>query len=203
MAVRPAGVVTPAIFSGDKLETIIEIAEERIINSGSESGMRSLFYPVLTLIVILLVGINVLLFRPKGWWPEVPRSLSVLLRQSGTEKPSPMPAQPLQAKGEFGKKGPAKPSQPEPIQMGASGTSPVPAPRPPEKRYPFPVAEQIVPGTPQTTILATFGPPEAKVTGADTGELRERYVYVDRATGRRTFIAMVNAVVTNAQTLTQ
>jgi len=41
------------------------------------------------------------------------------------------------------------------------------------------------------------------VTGADTGELHERYVYVDPATGRRTFIAMINAVVTNAQTLTQ
>jgi hypothetical protein len=166
--------------------------------------MRSLFYPVVTLIAILLVGVTVLLVRPKTLWPEGPRSLSALLQQSAAAKPAPAPSQPLKAKSEIGGKGLAKPRQPQPIGMEAPATTiSVPAPPPAEKRYAFPVAEQIALGTPQATILATFGWPEAKVMGADTGALHERYVYVDRATGRRTFIAMVNAVVTNAQTLTQ
>lgn len=168
--------------------------------------MRSLFYPLLTLIGILLVGVTLLLYRPEAWFPQAPRSLSGLsdlLRASAVEKPSPMP-EPLEAKSKTSGKGPATPRQPEAIGTEGPGASIPVAGRPaPEKRYPFPIAEQIAPGTLQATLLATYGRPEARVTGADTGELHERYVYVDPATGRRTFIAMINAVVTNAQTLTQ
>ena len=72
---------------------------------------------------------------------------------------------------------------------------------PPDKKYPFPTTDRVIAGTPEATILTAFGRPAVKVTGAETGELRERYVYVDRGTGRKTYIGLVNAVVTSVQTL--
>ena len=42
--------------------------------------------------------------------------------------------------------------------------------------------------------------PTVKVTGTESDKLRERYVYVDRETGRNIYISMVNAIVTGVQT---
>ena len=103
-------------------------------------------------------------------------------------------AEPPATKGSIGAKVLAKAQQPD---GGAEIAARTP---PPDKKYPFPIAEHIVAGTTQTMILSAFGRPDVKVTGADTGEIRERYVYLDRQTGRKTYIALVNAVVTGVQT---
>src|SRR5260370_30067454 len=109
--------------------------------------MRGMFYRVLTLGVILLAGVPVLFLRRVAWWPEGPRNLSGLLRQSDTAKPSPAPAQPLEAKSEIGGRGLAKPAPPRPTWRGASGTRPLPPPPPPQGRYHFPLPEHIPPQT--------------------------------------------------------
>ena len=162
--------------------------------------MRGLFYPIVMLIVSLVVLVGLVLVRPQAWWPEGPRNVSQLLQLAATAKPIPRAtppatkAEPPATKGSIGAKVLAKAQQPD---WGAEIAARTP---PPDKKYPFPIAEHIVAGTPETIILAAFGRPEVKVTGADAGEIRERYVYVDRETGRKTYIAMVNALVTSVQT---
>ena len=167
--------------------------------------MRGLFYPILMLIVSLVVLVGLVLVRPQAWWPEGPRNVSQLLQLAATVKPMPRAepratkADPPATKGGIGAKGLAT-ARPPSIGAKDSGAEVADRTPLPHKKYPFPTAEHIVAGTSQTTILAAFGRPEVKVTGADTGEIRERYVYVDRETGRKTYIAMVNAKVISVQT---
>jgi hypothetical protein len=168
--------------------------------------MRGLFYPLVMLIVSLIVLVGLVFVRPQAWWPEGPRNVSQLLQLAAPAKPIPAAnpaattAEPPATKGGIGAKGLAKANQPQLIGAKDSGTEVADRTPPPNKKYPFPTAERVIAGTPQTTILAAFGRPEVKVTGADAGEIRERYVYVDRQTGRKTYIALVNAVVTGVQT---
>ena len=168
--------------------------------------MRSLFYPIVMLIVSLVVLVGLVLVRPQAWWPEGPRNVSQLLQLAATAKPIPRAtppetkAEPPATKGSIGAKVLAKAKQPELIAANDWGAEIAARTPPPDKKYPFPIAEHIVAGTTQTMILSAFGRPDVKVTGADTGEIRERYVYVDRETGRKTYIAMVNAKVISVQT---
>ena len=168
--------------------------------------MRSLFYPIVMLIVSLVVLVGLVLVRPQAWWPEGPRNVSQLLQLAATAKPIPRAtppatkAEPPATKGSIGAKVLAKAKQPELIAANDWGAEIAARTPPPDKKYPFPIAEHIVAGTPETIILAAFGRPEVKVTGADAGEIRLRYVYLDRQTGRKTYIALVNAVVTGVQT---
>ena len=168
--------------------------------------MRGLFYPILMLIVSLVVLVGLVLVRPQAWWPEGPRNVSQLFQLAATATPIPAAkqaattAEPSAARHGIAAKGLAKARPPESIGAKDSGAEVADRTPPSDKKYPFPMAEHIVAGTPETTILAAFGRPEVKVTGADTGEFRERYVYVDRETGRKTYIAMVNAKVISVQT---
>jgi hypothetical protein len=168
--------------------------------------MRGLFYPILMLIVSLVVLVGLVLVRPQAWWPEGPRNVSQLLQLAATATPIPAAKQaattaaPAAAKHGIAATGLGRASQPRSVEARGSGADIAAPTLHPDRKYPFPTAEHIVAGTSQTTILAAFGRPEVKVTGADTGEIRERYVYVDRETGRKTYIAMVNAKVISVQT---
>ena len=51
--------------------------------------MRSLFYPIVMLIVSLVVLVGLVLVRPQAWWPEGPRNVSQLLQLAATAKPIP------------------------------------------------------------------------------------------------------------------
>jgi len=64
------------------------------------------------------------------------------------------------------------------------------------------MAQDIPNGMAKSSIMATFGPPEATVSGAD-GQLRERLVYVDKKTGRKTFVFLANGNVSSVETLPQ
>lgn len=169
--------------------------------------MRNLFYPAVVLICILLVLVAALALWPNSFLPELHHSVTAFLRPSSENKPSPAPPPPpAEKKNTAAKKPSVSPHSATPAEIQSAAEPvfvPLPAPTGPAQHFPFPLAEQIPPGTPLATVIGRFGRPEMKATGADKGELRERYVYVDRASGRRTFIAVVNSIVTGAQTLTQ
>jgi hypothetical protein len=130
-----------------------------------ELQTRGLFYPMLTLTALLLVGVGLLLVRPNGWWPAGPRRLSDILQLAAPMKPA-TASQPHAGKSGTETMGTVAARHTRPIETETSiAKSAVRGLA--EKRYPFPLAEQIANGTPQVTILAAFGPPEVKVTGAD------------------------------------
>jgi hypothetical protein len=52
----------------------------------------------------------------------------------------------------------------------------------------------------RNAVVAAYGSPDLRLTMAESGQLVERYVYVDRPTGRMTSVAFANARVTAAQT---
>ncbi len=168
--------------------------------------MRNLFFPALVLIAVLLVAVGALVFWPDSLWPGWHQSLRSFLLPAAAPKVADVPAK-TPEKGPVAKKPPALGR----TVVSGETASPVAALSPTpgvaaavaQRQYPFPVAEQITPGMPIATLVDRFGRPEMKVTGAEKTELRERYVYVDHATGRRTFVSLVNSVVTSAQTLTQ
>jgi hypothetical protein len=168
--------------------------------------MRGLFYPLIMLIVSLVVLVALVFVRPQGWWPEGPRNVSELMQLAAPAKPisAAKPAAatdgPPATKRGIASKGLVQADHPQPVEARGSGPNITAPTLPPERKYPFPTAEHIVAGTPETMILAAFGRPEVRVTGAETGEIRERYVYVDRQTGRKTYIALVNAKVTSVGT---
>jgi hypothetical protein len=161
--------------------------------------MRSLFYPVLLLIVAMLGGLIWLVFRPP-WMSQVPQTLAAVFAKKEdpkADKPSPMEEQ---------KKQPAKKSANvrEPVQMTYRvEMQPMQPNVPPAIAPRFPLASSVSAGTARAALLASFGQPDATAVGSDTGQLRERYVYVDKATGRKTFISLLNGNVISAETLIQ
>jgi hypothetical protein len=64
----------------------------------------------------------------------------------------------------------------------------------------FPIDWQIPRGTPQSMVLAMYGKPAFWVTIPDRGQLVERYIYIDRSTGRRTFVLFADSIVKSALT---
>jgi hypothetical protein len=70
----------------------------------------------------------------------------------------------------------------------------------PETPKPFPTDQEIRQGTLRNAVVAAYGSPDLRLTMAESGQLVERYVYVDRPTGRMTSVAFANARVTGAQT---
>jgi hypothetical protein len=162
--------------------------------------MRSLSYFVLTLVGVLLVGVTLVLVRPQSWLPQASASIYNLFGRPATpaDKPSPLAEK---SKPESAHK--ASPQAHRALEAAASPETPAPGAPPAviEQHYPFPLAGQIASGSSKNSIIASFGRPEATVTGADTGQLRERYIYWDRATGRKTYIFLINAVVTHAETV--
>jgi len=93
---------------------------------------------------------------------------------------------------------------PTTVEAAAVGT-PVPAVpvAPAVVQYPFPTDRQVPPGTLERTIVSSFGQPDAKATAADRGQLRQKYIYLDRPAGRKTFIELTNGRVLASETVAQ
>jgi hypothetical protein len=157
--------------------------------------MRRMFFIVLLFIAVLGTCIVVLLFQP-SLWPEVatrigaatsetPRSAD---RASPFSKPEPKHTA---AKQRTIRKPPDSDEEHEPAPPKAI---------PESVTYPFPIGTEITVGTSKRDVFAAFGSPEVAVTGADFGRLQERLIYIDRLTGKRTFISVVNGTVAGAGT---
>jgi len=163
--------------------------------------MRQLFYPVLVLVLVLLSATYWLVSRPPFWFSQFAASVSSSVGRSHDAKS----ATSSDRDSPFATR---KVTPQAPVQSRARIEIPEPAPETAlptrtEVIYPIPVANEIVAGTARSAIVAKFGPPAALVTGADGGQLRERYIYLENATRKKIVIFLVNGVVTAAETMTQ
>lgn len=164
-----------------------------------------LFKPALILIVLLLGGLICLALRPGSWWPWLSTTISnVVTGQSSAasvrQNPPPVQRDILIKKSSHrspqhgaaaGLFEPAEPVLPAPVS-----SKPNAPPR-------FPVASEIQPGTLRNAILIAYGNPTATVTSNETGHIRERFIYADADTGRRTFIILVDGRVSQTETFPQ
>jgi hypothetical protein len=158
--------------------------------------MRRIFFLVLALVVALLGCTVVLLFRP-SLWPEAAARIGATTAEAprAAERRSPFttpdakqvgPKRPLLLSAFESRR------EPEPAAFRSATSEPV--------KYPFPMGTEINVGTLKSEVLASFGPPDILVTGADLGRLHERIIYVDRSTHKKTVIAVVNGKVATAET---
>jgi len=157
--------------------------------------MRRIFLLIFALIVVLVACTGLLLYRPSVW-PAAAARIGA----------SPFGSPPADRESPF--------AMPEPKPTVTIVPTPVPPsdaaqwakPVSPENavsasvEYRFPTRTDIRVGTSKPEILASFGPPQATVTGADRGQLQERMIYTERSTGKKTLIAVVNGKVTSAET---
>ncbi len=165
--------------------------------------MRALIYLVLFLTVVLVVGVLWLGVHPQTWGTTVTAALNSMT-MTGGKKPAPGGNPFLKEKEEADAKARVRAhtagSAVREVAEVETAAAPVIAPA---IRYRFPEAQEIPNGTARGALVARFGQPEATVTGADLGQLRERFLYVDPPTRRRTLIILINGNVTSAETFAQ
>jgi hypothetical protein len=171
-------------YSGDPRTAIIQ-------------SMRGIFVPLMVLAAALIAALGLLIFKPQSW-SQVTAAVAGVIAPA---KPAATAAArtdstPLEAR--------RKPHARE-SAAGREGSEAAAAPllAVPATPRPFPLPGDILPGTARSAVFARFGPPEAAVTGADLGKLRERLIYIDKANGRRTHIFLLNGNVTGTETLAQ
>ena len=159
--------------------------------------MRGLVYSVVFLVAAIVIGVGFLILRPQSWWPQAAATFSAITgkvlgnvesRTSPFAKPKPVE-----------KSRTARP-QPRSSALDESMAVTITLTDTPRR---FPLAQEIIKGMIKSAVLASFGPPEATVTGADLGQLRERLLYLDALTGRATLIFFVDGNVIRAETYTQ
>ena len=162
--------------------------------------MRGLFNAVVALIVMLLAGIGLLLFRP-SWWPQESASFFQAKAKSESAVPAERASPFTPPEPRDGTKRPTPTN--EPVRREDPETGPPPRPTSAQTSSHFPLESEIVAGTPESVVQATFGPPEAIVSGSDLGRLQERLVYMDKSTGKKTLIFLLDGKVVGAQTYTE
>jgi hypothetical protein len=64
----------------------------------------------------------------------------------------------------------------------------------------FPIDQDIPPGATKSMIVEMYGKPDLRVTKAEAGQLYERFIYIERATGRLTALSFSNATLTASRT---
>ena len=162
--------------------------------------MRNLFYPVVFLIAAIVIGVGAVILRPQSWWPSAAATLSAITGKAlGKTESRPSP---------FAKPNPVEKSRtalPPSHSIAQEGSVTVTAIVLPSTYTPprFPLAREISKGMTKSAVLASFGPPEATVTGADVGQLLERLLYLEASTRRTTLIFFADGSVTRAETYTQ
>lgn len=161
--------------------------------------MRGLFNYVVVLIAAIVIGVGFLILRPQSWWPRAPTFSAIIGKERGNVESRTSP---------FAKPKPVEKSQtarPQPRSSASEGSVTVTViPLPPtDTPRRFPLAQEIIKGMKKSAVLASFGPPEATVTGADVGQLLERLLYLDASTRRATLILFVDGNVIRAETYTQ
>jgi hypothetical protein len=160
-------------------------------------AMYRMFYPIVALTVVLVGGIIWLISTPPAWWSQVSATLASVTGRSPTAKSAPPSTSP-EKPNPLGRKKASHPGQSdwrvEILESNPSASAPAATERPP-----FPAAQDVQPGTARSVILKTFVPPGATVTGADVGQLRERFIYIDKTTGRKTVIFLTNGFVSSIE----
>jgi hypothetical protein len=159
--------------------------------------MHRMFYPIVALTVVLVGGIVWLIARPPSWWSQVSATFSSITARSPNAKSAPRPS-PTEKPNPLGRKK-ASPAGQSDWKAEVVDSMPTASAPTPTDRYSFPVPQDILLGTVRSVILTRFGPPGATVTGADVGQLRERFIYIDKATGRKTVIFLINGAVTSVE----
>jgi hypothetical protein len=154
---------------------------------------------MLALIAVLLVGLGLMALHPAQlppWASAISSAITLRSEPARAADPS-HPSHPPPKPPESMKRRAAVKEVPRTENPG-TGLSARTAPE--RSPFPFPLAQQIVTGTPKADLLKSFGPAEATVTGADLGRLHERLVYIDKLSGRRTLIFLLNGRAVAAQT---
>ena len=152
---------------------------------------------MVTVLILAILGGLWLLVKPPAWVAKVLPAIST--PNDGQPSPKPEPAKkPKVAKQSVKRDAPGlqAPSGDASIGLPVEASGFVRA----EIQKSFPIDQQIRKGAPQWMVLATYGQPAFRVAMADSGQLIERYIYMDRPTGRMTFVSFVNSKVTAAQT---
>jgi|ERR1041385_5077282 hypothetical protein len=163
--------------------------------------MRGIYYTGIFLIVLSAVTLILLIVFPQAFPQKFAASLGITTAAPAESEAKDQP-DPSQEK---------TPSKKKVFTSAKKTTSaardaeviPIPEPAPviePPQR--FPLAQEITKGMSRSAIVSAYGPPEAIISGAD-GQLRERLLYVDKQTGRKTFIFLANGNVSGAETLSQ
>jgi hypothetical protein len=157
--------------------------------------MRWLSQLMLVLAAGLLVALSLLVFRQAQWLPSAAQVFS---------KVTGRPASSDQVSGASPEK-PAEKSKPSHRGKGVTSSAGL---RPAAPSFPagsaavyrFPMAQEVVAGAAKSAVLANFGQPAAIVSGAEHGQLRERFVYLDKTAGLRTSVFFVDGKVSGAAT---
>lgn len=163
--------------------------------------MRSRVFDLfLVLAVLLLIGAGVVMVGDRNWWPKIvaavwPDSTDNSAARVGT--PAAKETKPAQHEH---KQAASEAPSPQPVLVDVAVVHPAPAK---VTATGFPTEQQIPVGTPRSDLVGEFGSPDVTATGADRGSVNERYVYVDKGSHRRTFVALVNGKVASAETLSQ
>jgi hypothetical protein len=153
--------------------------------------MRWLSQLMLVLALGLLVALGFLVFR-QGQFPTASQVFSGVAGRRGSSDPVSKPSEPKPEK-----------SKPNHHGRGLTALAELPLPAIPGGSaavYRFPMAQEVVAGAAKSAVLANFGQPTAIVSGAEHGELRERFVYLDKAAGLRTSVFFVDGKVAGAAT---
>jgi hypothetical protein len=159
--------------------------------------MRGIFYSVLFLVAAIVIGVGFVILRPQSWWPQAAATFSAIngrslgkveSRTSPFAKPKPVEK--------------SRTARPQPRSSALEESMAVTVTLTDTPRH-FPLAQEIIKGMTKSVVLASFGPPEAMITGADLGQLRERLLYLDALTSRTTLIFFVDGNVIRAATYTQ
>jgi hypothetical protein len=162
-----------------------------------------LIKPAILLIVLLLGGLACVLLLPSSWWPGLSTAVSKIIIGKASAGSVPQSSPPAETKESVRKRLPrskeglvAKTSS-EAAESTASPTEPVLVRTGPR----FPVASEIQRGATRTAVLAIYGKPNAAVTAAEAGHIRERFIYVDEATGSKTFVLFLDGRVSEVGTV--
>jgi len=161
--------------------------------------VRGLFYPVVLLIAAIVIAVGFLILRPPYWWPRAATFSAITGKAPGNAESRTSP---------LAKPKPVEKSQtarPQPRSSASEGSVAVTVTLLPPTDTPrrFPLAQEVIQGMKKSAVLASFGRPEATVTGADVGKLFERLLYLDASTRRTTLIFFVDGNAIRAETYTQ
>jgi hypothetical protein len=162
------------------------------------TSMRDPFKMIVTLALVMLSGLVWIILTQSDWDAGISPAIFTLMpaRQLTSSQSAPNAARLPRSR-------PPHWSVASDMRQGLASLS-VPIellkPAPVLIKNSFPIDWRIPPGTPQSMVLAMYGRPAFSVTIPDRGQLVERYIYIDRSTGRRTFVLFTNSIVTSALT---
>ena len=165
--------------------------------------MRGIFFPMVLFVAVLGALTTLMILQPDPWWSRVAATVSGIVgssqQTSGWQPNPPVETARPENKHRTARRG---------LRAGGEGSVTVvavPMPERTETPHAFPLAPEVMrdlKGSEKSDVLARFGVPDATVTGADLGQLRERLIYVDPTTRRKTMIVLVNGSVVGAETYT-